>query len=181
MPPTMLITVVMRNIMPGVDHRRLALPGAPAFEPDGEEIALDRAQEDGAVARILVDLLAAALALFLERGELRRHRRRQLHDDRGGDVGHHAERDQAHPLEAAAREHVEEVEHAAAGRLEQGAQRARIDAGQRHEAQQAEDDQRAEREPEPFLEIGGLGEVRQAEDGGHLFGCGCHRLSILGK
>jgi hypothetical protein len=41
--------------------------GAPAFQADGNEIALDRAQEDGAVAGILVDLLAAALALFLQR------------------------------------------------------------------------------------------------------------------
>ena len=53
----------------GIDHRRLALRRAPAFEADGHEIALDRAQEDGAVAGILVDLLAAALALFLERAE----------------------------------------------------------------------------------------------------------------
>jgi hypothetical protein len=54
----------------------------------------------------LIDLLAAGFALLLEGVELRRHRRRQLHHDRGGDVGHHAERDQAHPLEAAARCHV---------------------------------------------------------------------------
>ena len=31
-PPTRLITAVTRNIMPGIDHRRLALAGAPAFE-----------------------------------------------------------------------------------------------------------------------------------------------------
>ena len=45
--------------------------------------------------------------------------RAELHHDRGGDVGHHAERDDAHALEAAAREGVEEVEHAALLRLEQ--------------------------------------------------------------
>jgi hypothetical protein len=38
----------------------------------------------------------------------------ELHDDRSGDIGHHAERDQAHALKAAARERVEQVEDSAA-------------------------------------------------------------------
>jgi hypothetical protein len=38
----------------------------------------------------------------------------ELHHDRRGDVGHHPERDQAHPLETAARKGVEQVEDAAA-------------------------------------------------------------------
>ena len=67
-----------------------------------------------------------------------------------------------------------EIEHAAAGRLEQAGERARIDARQRDEGEQAEQDQRAEREPQPLLEIGGLGEIRQAQIGGHIVGCGCH-------
>ena len=180
-PPTRLIDGGDAEQHARVDAPPSRPARAPAFEADGDEIALDRAEEDGAVARILVDLLAAALALFLERGERRRHRSRQLHDDRGGDVGHHAERDQAHPLQAAAREHVEEVEHAAPGGVEQGAERARIDARQRHEAEQPEDDQRAQREPEPLLEVGRLGEVRQADIGCHLFGGGCHGCSTFGK
>jgi hypothetical protein len=49
-----------------------------------------------------------------------------------------------------------------------------IDARQRHIGQHAEDDQRAEREPEALLEIGRLGELRQACVGSKLLGCGCH-------
>jgi hypothetical protein len=45
-----------------------ALP--PSLEPDGDEIALDRGQPDRAVARILVELLAPALALFLDAARL---------------------------------------------------------------------------------------------------------------
>jgi hypothetical protein len=37
-----------------------------------------------------------------------------------------------------------------------------------------EHDQRAEGEPQPFLEVRRLGEIRQGEVGSHLFGCGCH-------
>ena len=117
----------------GIDDGGLAGIAAPALERDGHEIALDRAQEDGAVAGILVDLLAAALALLLEGGEGRRHAGGELHDDRGGDVGHHAQCDQAHPLEAAAREHVEEIKDSAAGLIEQRAQSRRVDARQRNE------------------------------------------------
>ena len=164
-----------------IEHGRAAARLAPAFQADGDEIALDRAQEDGAVARILVELLAPALALFLEGGEGRRHRGGELNDDGGGDVGHHSERDQAHPLQASAREHVEEIEHPAAGRVEQVGERSRIDARQRDEAQQPEDDEGAESEPKTLLEIGGLGEARQADVGRHLFGCGCHVRSIPEK
>src|SRR3712207_8480999 len=49
------------------------------------------------------------------------------------------------------------------------------------EAQEPEDDQRAEREPQALLEVGRLGEVRQAEVGSHRFGCGCHIRSIPEK
>jgi hypothetical protein len=125
----------------------------------------------------LVDRLAAALALFLEGGEMRRHRACHLHHDRGGDVGHHSERDQAHPLEPAAREHVEEVEDAAAGGVEQVGQRARIDAWQRDEAEQAEHDEGADREEQSLLEIGGEPETGEAEPCSPSPGLSCHSLS----
>jgi hypothetical protein len=38
-------------------------------------------------------------------------------------------------------------------------------------AENAEDDQRADREPEALLEIGRLTELRQADVGGKLVGC----------
>ncbi len=76
-----------------LDHRANALRRGDAFQPDGDEIALHRGEEDGQVAGILVELLAPGLALFLERLPTRVHRCAQLHHDRRGDVGHHAERD----------------------------------------------------------------------------------------
>src|SRR5204862_7798076 len=46
-------------------------------------------------------------------------------------------------------------------------------------AEQAEDDQRADREPQPLLEVGGLGEFRQADALRHLVGCGCHSCCVI--
>ena len=87
----------------------------------------------------------------------------KLDDDRGGNVGHDAQRDQAHPLKAAAREHVEHVEDTALRRLGELRQHARIDARKRHEAQETEDDQRADGEPDTVLQLGGLGEIGEAQ------------------
>ena len=158
-----------------LDHRGDALGRRPAFQADGDEIALHGGQQDGQVAGVLVELLAPDLAFLLERLPRLVERGAELNDDRGGDVGHHAERDDRHALQAAAREGVEEVEHPALLRLEQGRQRARIDAGNGNERQQAEQHQRAEGEPQALLELGRLGEARQRNIGGQLFGCGCHR------
>src|SRR3546814_10186519 len=78
-------------------------------------------------------------------GQARRQRRGELHDDRGGDIGHDAERDDAHPLQAAARKGVEDFEDAARGRLAvKLRQRDRLDARQRHEGQEPEDDRSEE-------------------------------------
>ena len=43
------------------------------------------------------------------------------------------------------------------------AERGRVDTGERHVAEQAEDDQRADREPQPLLEVGRLGELGKVE------------------
>ena len=161
-----------------LDHRLHALVGAQRLQPDGDEIALDRGQQHGAITRILVELLASALAFLLDRGELRRQRGGELHDDRRRDVRHHAERDQRHARQRAAREGVEEIEHAALGLLTQQPQRGRVDAGERHIAQHAEHDQRADREPQPLLEVCRLREFREADALRHLVGCGCHRASV---
>src|SRR3546814_3118049 len=64
--------------------------------------------------------------------------------------------------------------YAASGLRVELRQRGRIDARQRHEAQEAEDDQRAQREPQALLEVGRLAELRQAEIGCELVGSRCH-------
>ena len=101
----------------GVDDRVDALLRSEPLEAGGDEIALDHGEQDSQVARVLVELLAPALALFLERLPRRVKRRAELNHDRRGDVGHHAERDDRHAFERSAREGVEEVEHAARLRL----------------------------------------------------------------
>ena len=88
--------------------------------------------------------------------------RGQLHDDRGGNIGHDAERDEAHALEAAAREGVEQVEDTAARLIVEIAQDQRVHAGQRNEAEKAEHDQGPDGEPDTVLQLGSLGEVCEA-------------------
>ena len=95
----------------------------------GEGRALDQRDEQGAVAGVLGDLCARpaspSLAQLVER---RIHRRQEVHDDAGGDVGHDAEREDAHPLQRAAGEHVEEIQNAALLGIEEVAQLLGIDA-----------------------------------------------------
>ena len=144
---------------------------APMLQADGDAIGLQRRQRHGAVARILVDDLAARLAFLLQRFQFGKHRRHQLDDDRGGDVGHDAEREDRHAADRAAGQHVEHVEQAAALLLHLLRQRRRIDAGHGDIGAQAGDDQRAQREEDALAQLLGLAEVAEIEIGGQLFGC----------
>ena len=99
----------------GIDHRLDARLRAEAFKASGDEIALHRGQADRAIAGILVELLAPAFTFLLDRRELRREGGGQLHHDRRGDIGHDAERDEAHARQRTTREGVEDVEDAAIG------------------------------------------------------------------
>jgi len=94
----------------------------------------------------------------------------KLHHDRGGDIGHDAQRDEAHALQAAARESVEQVQDTAAGMLVQIVQDQRIDAGQRHKAEEAEYDQRTDRKPDALLEFRRLGEIGEAQIARNIIG-----------
>ena len=63
-PPTRVITVVMRKNKPGS-----MTDVARAFEADGDAVGLKRRQDDRAVAGVLVDLLAAASPSFFSARE----------------------------------------------------------------------------------------------------------------
>jgi hypothetical protein len=80
---------------------------ALAFKPDGNTIGLQRRQNDSAIAGILVDLLAALLALFLELLKMRTHGRHQLNDDRGRDIRHDVEREDGHTAKRATSQTVD--------------------------------------------------------------------------
>ena len=169
MPPTSVMTAETRKNDAGIGD-----DAAAALQPDRDAVGLDERQQHGAVARVLVDDLAALLAFLLQRFERRDDRRHQLHDDGGGDVGHDAQREDRHALDGAAGEHVEDAEHAA-GLLREGLREGvRIDAGKRDIGAEAVDEQRAEREPDALLEVFGLGEGCEIQIGGKLFSSRCH-------
>ena len=110
-PPVSVITAPMRKNKPGwIDDmacRRM-------LKADGDAISLDHGQRHGEVAGVLVDDLAARLAFLLQRFQFGKHRRHQLDDDGGGDVGHDAEGEDRHAADRAAGQGVEDVEQAAA-------------------------------------------------------------------
>ena len=158
---------------PRIDHRR-ALGGGHALDADGDAIALHGGEEYGAVAGILVDLLAAPLALLLELLDPRRNGGHQLHDDGRRDVGHDAKGENRHPAERAAGEHVEHTEDTALLLAEDVLENLRIDPRDRDVGAHPVDDQHEKGEPQPLLELGGLGEGAEINVGGELFGGGCH-------
>ena len=71
----------------GVNNRGLGV-GAHALESARDPVGLDSREQDRTEPRVLVQLLAPALTLFLERLERGRNRGQQLDDDRGRDVRH---------------------------------------------------------------------------------------------
>ena len=77
---------------------------------------LRRRQDDGQVARVLVDLGGARLAFLLQLREPRDDDGHQLEDDRRRDVRHDPEREQRELRQRAAGEEVEQVEDPAGAR-----------------------------------------------------------------
>jgi hypothetical protein len=137
---------------------------ALGLEPHGEAVGLGGGEEDGAVARVLVDLLAAGLAFLLQRHQAGDHGGHQLDDDGGGDVGHDAEGEDRHAAHGAAGEHVEHPADAGIGLLEELREPGGVDAGDRDEGADAVDDQQADGEKDAVLQLLGLAEGAPAED-----------------
>ena len=128
------------------------------LQADGDTVGLEDGQEHGEVARVLVDNLAAGLALLLQRLQRRDDGGQQLDDDGGGDVGHDVQGEDRHALHRAAREHVEEFKHALLVAREVRLERGGIDARQRDVGAEPIDEKRSQREPDAFLELVRLGE-----------------------
>ena len=84
-----------------------------AVEQEHQARALHDGKRDGEVAGGLGELALADGSLLAPLLELRDHRLEQLDDDRGRDVGHDPEPEDRGSGERAAREQVEEAEHAA--------------------------------------------------------------------
>jgi hypothetical protein len=150
---------------------RVADDARAALEADGDAVGLHGCEQHSAVAGVLVDDLAALLTFLLQLLERRNDRRHELHDDGSGDIRHDAEREDRHALDGAAREHVENAEHAARLALEGLREGFGIDAGDRDIGAEAIDQQRAQREPDTFLQVFRLGESREIEVRSKLLGC----------
>ena len=129
---------------------------ARAFKANRDAVGLEGGQQHRQVARILIHHLAALLALLLELLERRRHRGHQLNDDGGRDVRHDVESEDRHPVNAATGKHIEHAEDATRLGTEDLIPSRRIDAGQRDVGAEAVDQERAEREPYPLLELLGF-------------------------
>src|SRR5439155_118722 len=81
---------------------------AARVEREDDARRLHQGQGHRHVTGPLGDLLLADLALVLPFLQLGNHDRQQLHDDRGGDVGHDPEREHGHARQRPAGEQVEE-------------------------------------------------------------------------
>jgi hypothetical protein len=123
------------------------------LERDRDPGRLEQRQKHRAVARVLRDLAPARLALLAQLVELRAHRRHELHDDRGGDVRHDAEREDGEARQRAPGEHVEHAEDPALLPLEEVGEDVRIDARAWDVRADPEHDQRREQEQQPPLEV----------------------------
>jgi len=126
------------------------------FQPDGNAVGLHGAEQHGAIARVLVDDLAALLAFLLQLLQRGHDGGHELDDDRGGNVGHDAEREDRHAFDGAAREHVEHAQDTAALLAEGARERIGVQARKRNIGAEPVDDERPEREPDAFLEILGF-------------------------
>ena len=135
---------------------RIADDARPPLKSDRDAIGLKHREDDGEVARVLIEDLAARLALFLDGLQRRHHRAQKLDDDRSRNVGHDVEREHRHPLHGAARKHVEHVEHALPLAEEGGLEGLGIDARKRDIGAETVDHQSAQREPDALLEFVGL-------------------------
>ena len=118
-----------------------------------------------------VIFLSALLALFLELLKGRHHGRHELDDDRGGDVGHNAKREDPHPRKRPTckeRKHPTQARGRLVHELPQG---DAVDAGHGDVCAEPVDDEQPNREQDTLAEVSGFAKRAPAQVGGHLF-CG---------
>ena len=136
---------------------------------------LQNTQEDSQITRVLRQLRLAGLSLLVEVIESRNHDPQQLDDDRRGDVGHDAQREDRQLQERSTREQVDEVEQRRLRLLRHaGLNGLRVHAGRRNERAQPErghDEQGKEQLP---TQVGGTERLGECTEQGFL-------LRMMGK
>ncbi len=150
-----------RDLGEGGEAGEVEGPGQDALgvEQGEEPVGLEHRHRDGQVAGVLVDLVAAVLALAAEGLERGHHARHQLHDDRRVDVRVHPDGHDREVGEPASREQVEEADEGVA--LDEVLQLGLVDAGDRDGRQQPEDDQQAQDIEHPPPDVRGAECVEQ--------------------
>ena len=159
--------------MPAVRVRTIRKSGpAPAssdalpLEEVGVPERLRGGEHDGQIARVLVDLGIARLALLLELLEPRHDDGHELEDDRRRDVRHDPEREDRELRERAAGEEVQQAEHGAALAAEVILDRLRVDARRRNPRAEPVDGEDQRREEDAVAQLGDAPGV--GEPGEHL-------------
>ena len=154
----------------------------PCALSSGQEAErLQERHRHGQVAGVLVDLVAAVLALAAERLERRDHARHQLHDDRGVDVRVH--RRARRPRSSTGRRRTNRSRMPNSGVvLEELRELAvAVDARQRHLGQQPEDDQDPEDEEDPAPDVRRAEGVEQRLEHGYAFSSSVASASAVGR
>ncbi len=129
------------EIKAGMHHRRNPICGH-ALKPGRNPIRLQQAQQQRAIARILVDFAPPGFAFLLQRRELRHRDGHQLNNNARGNIRHYRQRKNRHTAQRAAGEHVEHPEHPALMLGENLRQRLRVNPRNRNIGAEAIDNQR---------------------------------------
>src|SRR5262249_20166607 len=147
---------------PRIGHNRSAPRTAHALEADGDTERLHAREHDGAVARVLRDLLPPGLAFLgqpLQRGD---HDRQQLQDDGRRDVRHDAEREDRQSSQVATREKIDHAQQRALDLIEELRERVAVDARGGDVGTQTVRDQQHRGEHQTALELRDLEDVLEA-------------------
>ncbi len=115
---------------------------------------MNEGDQQTSVAGVLGDLAAAGFAFLAQLLQARIHHGHEIHDDAGGDIGHHTKGKDTHPLQGAAGKHVEQVEDAALLLIEQRRQAVRVDAGYRDMSTGAVHEERKKHEQQAAAQLG---------------------------
>ena len=122
-------------------------------QANGHTDSLDDGERQRPVTSVLADLATTGLALFLQLLQLRADGSHQLHDDRCRNVRHDPQREDAHPLQRTAGEHVEQTKNGPLVLAEQLGEPIRIDPRNRNMRPNPVDNNRQEQEAQTSPEF----------------------------
>ena len=140
-----------------LQHDGLAVGTPRAFEAEADHHALDDRKHDGAVARVLRDLLAADVAFLGQPFQVGEDHRQELQDDRRADIGHDAQREDRELLQRAPGEQVEQAEDRPLDLGEERRQPLAVNARSGYGHADAIDRQHRQGEQDPSPQLRGCG------------------------